>query len=56
MRRLRRDGGGRLAEIAHACGYYDQAHFNRDSRQFAGSTPSEFVTRLLPDGDGVSGA
>lgn len=41
------------AEIALACGYYDQAHLIRDVKQFAGSTPGEFAQRLLPDGGGV---
>ncbi|MGQ0550401.1 MAG: helix-turn-helix domain-containing protein [Armatimonadota bacterium] len=41
------------AEIAHHCGYYDQAHLIKDFHQFAGSTPREFLRRRLPDGSGV---
>jgi transcriptional regulator GlxA family with amidase domain len=29
-----------LAEIAAACGFYDQAHLNRHFRQAFGETPS----------------
>jgi AraC-like DNA-binding protein len=54
--RLREEGAPRLAEIAHECGYSDQAHFNRDFREFAGWTPTELVARVLPGGAGLAGA
>ena len=54
VRLLERHDGGRFAEIAQRCGYYDQAHMNREFRQLAGVAPGEFVARLLPDGLGVA--
>jgi len=54
MELLERDDGARLAEIAQDCGYYDQAHLNRDFRGFAGSSPSDHLGRRLPDGAGVA--
>jgi AraC-like DNA-binding protein len=54
VRLLERDDGGRFAEIAQRCGYYDQAHMNREFRALAGAAPGEFVARLLPDGLGVA--
>jgi AraC-like DNA-binding protein len=41
---------GRWAEIAAEAGYCDQSHLNRDFRELAGSTPTEFVRRLIPGG------
>jgi AraC-like DNA-binding protein len=41
-------------EIALECGYFDQAHMNRDFRQFAGASPGELAASLLPDGGGLA--
>jgi AraC-like DNA-binding protein len=34
--------GTPLDELAHACGYYDQSHLDRDFRELAGTTPSAY--------------
>jgi len=47
---LGRDDGRRFAEIATSCGYYDQAHMNREFRDLAGTTPGSFVASQLADG------
>jgi AraC-like DNA-binding protein len=43
-----------LAEVAFECGYYDQAHMNRDFREFAGAPPALFAPRIVPDGGVVA--
>lgn len=55
-RRLDAANGKRrgLTEIALDCGYYDQAHLNRDFRQFSGLAPTELEALLLPDEGGIA--
>ncbi len=36
------------AQIALACGYYDQAHFNHDFQEFAGITPMKYLEQKTP--------
>ena len=43
----------RLAEVAFECGYYDQAHLNREFREFAGTSPAAFARQLTPDGGAI---
>jgi AraC-like DNA-binding protein len=44
-----------LATVAQTAGYFDQAHLNRDFRQFAGLTPAELRRRRIPGIEGLVG-
>jgi AraC-like DNA-binding protein len=50
---LTRPGRRSLASIALSCGYYDQAHLNRDFRALAGCTPTGYVAAQLTDVPGT---
>jgi AraC-like DNA-binding protein len=43
VRQLRTPLRKSLADVAFDCGYFDQAHLNRDFREFADTTPASFV-------------
>lgn len=49
-----RPGPVSLSRIALEAGYYDQAHFNRDFTEFAGSTPTALLAQRIPDGGGLA--
>jgi AraC-like DNA-binding protein len=40
-----------LTQLAYECGYYDQAHFIRDFKQFSGYTPAEYMAVCNPYSD-----
>ena len=54
FRRARALAGGSdppsWAQIAVACGYYDQPHLIADFQQFSGLSPAEYLRRLRPGG------
>lgn len=51
--RLERSAGVDLAQLALDCGYFDQAHFNRDFRAFSGLSPTAFRRARLPGSGGL---
>ena len=46
-------GDSAWTDIAHACGYYDQAHLARDFRRYAGRAPNSLVNDRRPDSASV---
>ncbi len=54
---LQQPGHRSLVSIALSCGYYDQAHFNREFRELAACTPTVYLAQLRADtaGTGMSG-
>lgn len=44
LKRLYRDDQIELADLALACGYYDQAHFSNDFKTFSGYSPTTYLS------------
>lgn len=50
MAHLASHGPDQWAMLAEDFGYHDQAHLNRDFREFCGATPEEYLRRAAPGG------
>jgi AraC-like DNA-binding protein len=46
QRRLLFDPDLEMTALAYECGYFDQAHFIKDFKDFAGQTPAEYARRM----------
>ena len=46
---LHQPGHRSLTAIASTCGYYDQAHLNREFRELAGGPPGSYLTGMDAD-------
>jgi AraC-like DNA-binding protein len=46
QRRLMFDPDADLTELTYECGYFDQAHFIKDFKVFAGRTPSDYAQQM----------
>src|SRR5262245_47484293 len=46
QRRLMFDPDADLTTLGYDCGYFDQAHFIKDFKEFSGKTPTEYVQRM----------
>ena len=47
---VQRGHGLDWTRIAMSCGYYDQAHFNHEFREFSGMSPGEYAAAGSVDG------
>ncbi|HEY8581942.1 MAG TPA: helix-turn-helix transcriptional regulator [Capillimicrobium sp.] len=50
---LRDPGGPPIVDVALRCGYADQAHLTRETRELSGVTPGALRAAALPGGGGV---
>ncbi|MBN2731455.1 MAG: helix-turn-helix transcriptional regulator [Balneolaceae bacterium] len=49
LRKIRSNITPQWSQIALSCGYYDQAHFNRDFKVLGGLTPGQYLRNQTPE-------